>query len=75
MNFLKRLWNNPYPELVVGPIVRFFQRIESQRKENTLSDKKYRFRCLVISGIVLVILWLLTGQSNPLNFFGRYTDH
>lgn len=68
MNFFKRLWNNPYPELVVGPIVRFFHRIESQRKENILSDKMYRLRCLIISGIVFVILWLLTGQSNPLNF-------
>lgn len=68
MNFFKRLWNNPYPELVVGPIVRFFHRIESQRKENILSDKMYRLRCLIISGIVFAILWLLTGQSNPLNF-------
>ena len=28
----------------------------------------YRLRCLIISGIVFAILWLLTGQSNPLNF-------
>lgn len=68
MNFFKCLWNNPYPELLVGPIICFFHRLESQRKENALSDGEYRFRCLIISGVALVILWLLTGQSNPLNF-------
>lgn len=68
MNFFKRLWNNPYPELLVAPLIRFFHRIECQRQENTLSDREYRFRGLIISGVAFVILWLLTGQRNPLEF-------
>ena len=68
MNMFKYWWNNPYPECIAGPIFRWLHRIEAKRGEMVLSDREYRLRCIIISGVAFAILWFLTGQINPFEF-------
>lgn len=69
MNPLRYFWNNPYPESIMWPVVQGFRKLSSHMEEKSISDRRYRVQCVVISLITFVALFLLTGTKNPLEFF------
>ncbi len=69
MNPLKYFWNNPYPESIMWPVVHGFRQLSLHMEKKSISDKRYRVQCIVISVIAFIALFLLTGTKNPLEFF------
>ncbi len=69
MNPIKYIWTNPYPEAILWPITQLFKRISVYMEKKPISDRRYRIQCLVISVVSFLMLFLLTGTENPLEFF------
>ena len=58
----------PLPETLLFVPFKFFRSISNRMSKKPIADSRFRLQCIGISVFILLIIFLLTGSSNPLTF-------
>lgn len=68
MNALTFMATKPIPETFLFVPFKLFRYISSRMSKKPIADSRFRFQCIGISVFILLIIFILTGSSNPLTF-------